>query len=219
MDPESVDKRFYEKKWMSIGNWNKERAPYLKKSAGIEGLIALKWAKEVLKNGKVLDLGCGAGRNSVLFAKNGFKVRGVDFSSKAIKLANLLKAENKSFAKFSVQSALELDLPNNSFDLVLDFGCFHHFRKNQWHKYLKNVLKVLKEKSYYLLYCFSKESGITGNYDKIKDYSYRNHHYNHYFSLEEINSFFSKNFKIIKKSVIKQKTRVLAFNIILMQRL
>ena len=43
MNAENTDKRFYEKKWMSIGKWERQKAPYLKKSADIEGLIARDW--------------------------------------------------------------------------------------------------------------------------------------------------------------------------------
>ncbi|MDD4353059.1 MAG: class I SAM-dependent methyltransferase [Candidatus Nanoarchaeia archaeon] len=219
MKAEIIDKRFYEKKWMSIGKWDKQKAPYLKKTADIEGLIALDWIKSYLSLGRILDIGCGAGRNSILFSKNGFDVYGFDFSKKAIDLAEILKIEEKCDAKFSVQSVLELKFENNFFDAIFDFGCFHHLRKNQWNKYLKNILKVLKPKGYYLIYCFSKESEETGNHKASRDYSYRNHHYNHYFDLDELKKIFSNNFKIIKSKIIKEKGRLLAFNIVLFQKI
>ncbi|MFA5303053.1 MAG: methyltransferase domain-containing protein [Candidatus Nanoarchaeia archaeon] len=219
MNSELVDKRFYEKKWMSIGEWKNQKAPYLKKSADYEGALALSWIKSFLNSGKVLDLGSGAGRNSILFSKNGFDVYGVDFSAKAIKLANILNKEENCNVKFSVQSVLKLGFEKGFFDLALDFGCFHHLRKSQWSNYLKNVLKVLKNESYFLLYCFSKESGETGNYKPGKDYSYHNHHYNHYFSLEELKQIFGKTFKVIKHEIIKENGRLLAFNIVLFKRM
>lgn len=218
MIPELVDKRFYEKKWMSIGKWERQKAPYLKKSIDIEGKLALDWIKSIIKTGKVLDLGCGAGRNSILFSKANYDVYGVDFSAKAINLANILNLEEKCRVKFSAQSAMDLKFESNFFDLVMDYGCFHHLRKNQWIKYLNNVLRVLKKDSYYLLYCFSKDSEETGNYKKGKDYSYYNHHYNHYFSIDEINKIFEKKFKIIKKIIISEENRLLKFNLVLMQK-
>lgn len=36
------------------------------------------------KMGSVLDIACGDGRNALFFTENGFKVTGVDFSSKAL---------------------------------------------------------------------------------------------------------------------------------------
>ncbi len=42
-----------------------------------------KWKKQGRKS--VLDLGCGLGRHSILFAKNGFKVTSADISEYAVK--------------------------------------------------------------------------------------------------------------------------------------
>ncbi|MDD5499355.1 MAG: methyltransferase domain-containing protein [Candidatus Nanoarchaeia archaeon] len=219
MNPESNDKELNEKKWMSIKDWKSQKAPYFKKNPGIEGMIALEWAKKAIAKGKVLDIGCGAGRNSILFAKNGFKVIGIDFSKTAIKLANILRQEEKSKADFKVQSALNLTFKENYFDLIMDFGCFHHLRKNQWSKYEMQVLRALKPKAHFILYCFSKESKETGNYSKGKDYSIRNKAYNRYFSQKDLQEIFGKRFKIIKKKTIKEKGRLLAFNLALMQRI
>jgi cyclopropane fatty-acyl-phospholipid synthase-like methyltransferase len=113
---------------------------------------------------------------------------------------------------------LDLNFDNNYFDLAMDFGCFHHLRKNQWNKYIKNLMKITKTNSYYLLYCFSKESKETGNYKIGKDYSYHNHHYNHYFNMNDLKQIFEKNFKIIKKAIISEKNRLLKFNLVLMKK-
>jgi len=43
---------------------------------------AEKWKREGRKS--ILDLGCGLGRHSVLFAKYGFKVTAVDISEEAL---------------------------------------------------------------------------------------------------------------------------------------
>jgi SAM-dependent methyltransferase len=218
MDAQKTDKRFYEKKWMSIGDWDRQKAPYLKKSAGIEALISLDWIKHYLKEGALIDIGCGAGRNAVLFSKNGFRAFGIDFSAKAIRLAKILNDEEKGSAAFRCQSILDLNAESDFFDLAADYGCFHHLRKSQWNKYLKNLLRLLKEKSYYLLYCFSMESGQTINHKKGRNYSYRSHHYNHYFSLIELKKIFNKDFKIIRHKIIREKERILAFNLVLFQR-
>ncbi len=218
MNAQTIDKDFYEKKWESVNDWSREKSPYLKKSVGIEGEIALKWAKKYVKLGKVIDIGCGGGRNAILFSLNGFDSIGIDFSANAIKLAKQLAKEKESKAKFFKKSILDnCDL--GIFDLALDFGCFHHLRKNQWKKYINNISKIIKPKGHYILYTFSKESKETGNYKKGKDYSIRNGHYNHYFSIDELISIFCNNFKIIKSKTIKEKGRLLAFNILLFQKL
>jgi len=217
MDAKNIDKDFYEKKWESVKDWIKEKSPYLKKDAGIEGEIALDWAKKYVKSGKVIDIGCGGGRNAILFSLNGFDSIGIDFSANAIKLAKQLAEERESKSEFFKKNILT-DLDLGKFDLALDFGCFHHLRKTQWKKYINNISCLINPKKYYILYTFSKDSKETGNYKKGKDYSIRNGHYNHYFSIDELKEIFGKNFKLIKSKIIKEKGRLLAFNLLLFSK-
>ncbi|RZN63358.1 bifunctional 2-polyprenyl-6-hydroxyphenol methylase/3-demethylubiquinol 3-O-methyltransferase UbiG [Methanonatronarchaeum sp. AMET6-2] len=53
----------------------------------------ISWIEKIPK-GKALDIGCGAGRNSIYLAENGFDVTGIDISSEALKIARE-RAEKK----------------------------------------------------------------------------------------------------------------------------
>ncbi len=66
--------------------------------------------------GKILDLGCGSGRDSFFLADQGYKVWGVDISRVAIEKA--LKNTKSSQIDFRVASAEELDFEDNFFDAV-----------------------------------------------------------------------------------------------------
>lgn len=216
MDAKSISQELNESKWQKIGEWERQKAPYFKKEAGIEAKIALEWMKNKKSSKKLLDIGCGAGRNSILFSKNGFECLGIDFSKTAIKLAKILAKEEKSKAKFKCIDFFDLNLPSKEkFDLAMDFGCFHHLKKSQWKEYKKKLLGILNPNAHFLLYCFSKESKETGNYKKGKDYSLRKGAYNRYFSINGAKEAFSPEFKAIKAKTIKEKGRLLAFNIIL----
>ena len=46
--------------------------------------------KFIKKNGKILDLGCGSGRNLKFFENSGLRSDGLDFSSEGLKLAKKL---------------------------------------------------------------------------------------------------------------------------------
>ena len=85
-----------------------------------------------LRGKEVLDLGCGDGSHSVLLAKFGARVTGIDISAKSIELAKL-RAEINS-VKDSVQficSPLETaELPVNSFDLIWGDAILHHVIDN-----------------------------------------------------------------------------------------
>jgi SAM-dependent methyltransferase len=86
--------------------------------------------------GKVLDIGCGAGRHSLYLQNKGFDVLGIDSSPLAIKVCKL-----RGLKKATVMTIEELDFKPNSFDTVImmgsNFGLFGGFKK------AKGILKKL----------------------------------------------------------------------------
>lgn len=75
-----------------------------------------KKAMEFVK-GKVLDIGCGAGRHSLYVQKKGFDVLGIDNSPLAIKICRL-----RGLKKADVVSIEEANFKSGSFDSVLMLG-------------------------------------------------------------------------------------------------
>lgn len=73
---------------------------------------------------KVLDIGCGEGRNAVFLARNGYEVHAFDLSELGIQKTNALAEE----AGTSVQ-AFVADLssyrPDQSFDILFSTGVLH----------------------------------------------------------------------------------------------
>ena len=66
----------------------------------------------------ILDLGCGPGLYSELYANEGHRVTGVDFSKTSVNYAKQ-EAEKKGLnITYLNQNYLELDVPENHFDLV-----------------------------------------------------------------------------------------------------
>ena len=77
---------------------------------------------------EVLDVGCGQGENSILLAKLGARVTGVDISSKSIEIAKARAGISKvgESVRF-VQSPLETaEFSENSFDVVWCNDILHH---------------------------------------------------------------------------------------------
>ncbi len=71
-----------------------------------------------LARGRVLDIGCGAGRHSLYLQQNGFNVTGIDISPDAIKVCKL-----QGLRKAIVRSVTDVDKFNpDSFDTVTMFG-------------------------------------------------------------------------------------------------
>ncbi len=78
--------------------------------------------------GRVLDIGCGAGRHSLYLQKKGFDVVGIDNSPLAIKVCRL-----RGLKKAEVMSIDDVDFPSEYFDTIImmgnNFGLFASFEK------------------------------------------------------------------------------------------
>lgn len=79
--------------------------------------------------GRVLDVGCGAGRHAIYLQKKGFDVVGIDNSPLAIKICRL-----RGLRKARIMSIAEVDkFKPNSFDTVImmgnNFGLFGSFKR------------------------------------------------------------------------------------------
>ena len=72
----------------------------------------------------ILDVGCGPGIYSLYFGKMGYNVTGIDFSPKMIEQARRNAESEGVRAKFIVMDAQEIDLPDESFDLVVSRDMF-----------------------------------------------------------------------------------------------
>lgn len=81
------------------------------------------------KNGSVLDIACGDGRNTIFLANNGFEVTGIDFSEKALeRLAYFLKQRNLSANIKQIDLSKENSLNNiGIFDNIL----INHYRLSE----------------------------------------------------------------------------------------
>ncbi|MCL2923830.1 MAG: class I SAM-dependent methyltransferase [Trichodesmium sp. MAG_R04] len=79
-----------------------------------------------LKDKHLLDLGCGAGENSVYFAKKGARCLATDYSSGMVDVAVNLAAKNSVKVEGKVMDAMALEFPDNTFDFVYASNLLHH---------------------------------------------------------------------------------------------
>lgn len=79
-------------------------------------------------NKKILDVGCGFGRESIILAKKGALVTGIDISDKSIKVAREMATSEKVHnIDFKVLNVDELDY-HNEFDIIFCRASLHHFQ-------------------------------------------------------------------------------------------
>ena len=128
----------------------------------------------VLKSGRVLDVGCGNGRNSVFLAQQGFKVDGIDFSASSIDWANQMAEKKDVSVNFIDASFFDYDLELDSYDLIYDAGCLHHIKPHRRNQYLSKVSSLLKDDGHFGLTCFNLKGGANiSDYDVYREYSMR----------------------------------------------
>ena len=103
---------------------------------GIKNFIELLPARA-----KILDLGCGPGKDVFLFSKSGYEAVGIDGSPEMIKQAR------KRFPneKFIVMDVRDLKFPDGTFDAVWSWSVLTHLNKADKTVVLREVHRVLKK--------------------------------------------------------------------------
>jgi SAM-dependent methyltransferase len=109
--------------------------------------------------GRALDLGCGTGTTTVYMAGYGWDVTGVDFVPSAIRVARTKAAAGRSVAFFvgDVTRLHELAI-EPGFDLLFDQGCFHSLPEAAQPAYAREVTRMARSGTTYLLYAFGRQS-------------------------------------------------------------
>jgi len=95
--------------------------------------------------GRLLELGCGAGNLSLYFAQQGYEVVGVDIAPTAIAWARDNATHSGISATFIEGNVLKLaEIADASFDIVLDGRCFHCIIGSDRAQFLHTAHRVLK---------------------------------------------------------------------------
>ena len=97
--------------------------------------------EDLLKNLKILDIGCGGGLISEPMARLGGEVTGIDASEKNIKIAALHSKKNNLKIKYLNKSPEQMT-ENEKFDVILNLEIVEHV--DDVNLYLESCHKLLK---------------------------------------------------------------------------
>jgi SAM-dependent methyltransferase len=99
--------------------------------------------------GRILDAGCGEGRNLTYFIKNGYEVWGIDNNSIALKMLRMAgRSLHKSFdpEKFIEGEITEIPFPPQSFDAIICLAVLHFSSSEAaFFTALDEMMKVLRK--------------------------------------------------------------------------
>ena len=104
--------------YSELGNWSFDEIKYTSENF-TNWVYEDEIKKHINKSSKVLDLGTAAGEKLLSNFPECAEILGTDFSKEMIKNANKnLQKNGRKDVKFKVMNNLEMDTPNNYFDLV-----------------------------------------------------------------------------------------------------
>ncbi len=115
-----------------------------------------KWQHEGRRS--VLDLGCGLGRHSILFAKRGFKVTSVDLSEYSIQHLREWEEREHVFIRSKVCDIKQLPFSDNAFDCIFSYHVVSHTDSKGIYQIIEEIKRVLKPGGEVYLTLESKES-------------------------------------------------------------
>lgn len=181
----------------------------------------IKYAK-IFKNNKykkILDLGCGTGRNTIYMAQQGFSVYALDISKTGVAIT---KKKAKSLGlkniKFKVADIKHTFYPDNYFDAVLCIFTLSHGLLKDNKDAVDEIYRILKPKGMLVTEFMSVKDKTCGKGKEIEKNTFLGgmeddkHMMHHYFTKSEINEILSKfaRFKISPKTYFE---KVKAFDI------
>ncbi|OCA81574.1 methyltransferase [Bacillus sp. FJAT-27225] len=153
---------------------------------------------QLFKPGRVLELGCGPGRNAIYFAEKGCTVDAVDLSKEALEWAKERAEEKNLEINFIMENIFDLHAEEGSYDIIYDSGCFHHIPPHRRMSYINLINKALKADGLFAITCFVENGKLGGaNISDWEVYRIRSLKGGLGFSKEKLRSIF-KDFKEIE---------------------
>lgn len=131
-----------------MGAWNyifkKRGRVFFKPQEDMSKVIRL-LKKEKAK--RILDLGCGSGRHTIMLAKAGFDVYGMDASKEGLKQTKEWLKKEKLKAKLKKASCYKkFPFKKDFFDATISIQVIHHAKIKQIRYCISEIERVLKPK-------------------------------------------------------------------------
>ncbi|MGI9343041.1 MAG: SAM-dependent methyltransferase [Gammaproteobacteria bacterium] len=100
--------------------------------------------------GSALDIGCGAGTDSVFLAQQGWDVTSLDFIPKALEFTQQ-RAQEHGVSVSTVEADITTWEPTRKFDVVLDHGLLHNMDPVRYPAYRERILGALADDGDFVL--------------------------------------------------------------------
>ena len=151
------------------------------------------------KQGKILELGAGLGKDTRYFAKSGYHVVSTDFSEKALEISKwetvMQKLTNCEFINVDISKLLPFK--DGEFDIVYAHAVLHYFPHQITDQILTEIARVLADNGIFATLLKSKEDPQIFKSLKLHENFYQTPEglEERFFSLEEVQKEISGLFK------------------------
>ncbi len=154
-----------------------------------------KLAKEMKEEGRknILDLGCGFGRHLIYLVEQGFQVKGIDISQKAVQMTQEKLGEKGLKANVVQGDMKDLPFEDKGFDAVLAITVIGHATKPEIRQTVKEIHRVLKERGLFFGNLPAKGDARYNTGETIeKGETYRTREHGFGRGIKEIHSFYTE---------------------------
>ena len=143
----------------TIGFYDANAASYVADTAGVEfGALQREFAQRLPRGGRVLDLGCGSGRDSLAFLRAGFAVDAVDGSARIAEAASGLTGLPVAHAFFSDYE------PQGPYDGIWACSSLLHVPASKLAGVIAKYVRALKPGgTFHLSFKLGAHDGMRGN--------------------------------------------------------
>ncbi len=153
---------------MSIEYYNKNAEEFYQGTVSADmSETCNKFLKYVVPGGRILDAGCGSGRDSLYFIKRGYKVVSIDASEQMVRLSSALTGQQTLLLKFE-----DVDF-KDEFDGIWGCASLLHIPKVEIKDVMSKLIQGLKKNGiFYMSFKYGqgeelKDERLFNFYDEI----------------------------------------------------
>jgi SAM-dependent methyltransferase len=194
--PAIVPKELWDREYTSLRS-----IPSSSREEPAKALVLFSELMSLSAPAKVLDAGCGNGRNAIYLARRGCRVAALDFSEAALaQVQSRVRANRLEGQVSTIKHAIDDPLPfeKGSFDAVLDCYTFCHFLADDAAESFWNEMhRVTRPSGFLLSLVFSPQDSYYAQYNTenssiVRDPS--NGIWKRLYTEKEIKAFFARQF-------------------------
>ena len=153
----------------------------------------------------ILDIGCGAGSNTVFLAKEGFSVYCTDISEAGLNITEKRLHENNFKAVIKNAGMESQPFEDNFFDGAISFGVFYYNTRDGYQKAVDELRRILKVGGHALVFSRTTDDYRFGKGKEIEKNTFildiqdtnEGDMPSHFLSREDIDVIFSKFTEIV----------------------